>query len=287
MRVVKDDAPSRTAYGVAMSRAAHQIFDLPRVFEDPAALTILGPKTTGGIRAAERRFNTRYARYLRAFLVARSRLAEEALTEAVGRGVRQYVLLGAGLDTFAYRNPHAAQGLRVFEVDHPATQEWKRQLVSHARLKSQGSLVYVPVNFERELLAERLLANGFRRDEPAFFSWLGVTMYLTRDAIEATLSFVAQPMVGRSGIIFDYLTVPRRWDLLRRWGMKVLMRRVAAAGEPWRTFFEPASLQADLRRLGFATVRDYGCDEINARYFDNAGARLRVGGVGRVVLARI
>jgi methyltransferase (TIGR00027 family) len=287
MRVVKDDSPSRTAYGVAMSRAAHQIFDLPRVFEDPAALTILGPKITGGIRAAERRFNSRYARYLRAFLVARSRLAEEALTEAVARGVRQYVLLGAGLDTFAYRNPHAAGGLRVFEVDHPATQEWKRQLVSHARLKSQGALVYVPVNFEREQVAERLIANGFQRGEPAFFSWLGVTMYLTQEAIQETLRFVAQSTVSRSGIIFDYLTVPPRWDFLRRWGLKVLMRRVAAAGEPWQTFFDPAALQGDLTRLGFATVRDFGRDEINARFFDSAGARLRVGGIGRVVLARI
>ena len=287
MRVVKDDSPSRTAYGVAMSRAAHQIFDLPRVFEDPAALTILGPKITGGIRAAERRFNSRYARYLRAFLVARSRLAEEALTEAVARGVRQYVLLGAGLDTFAYRNPHAAGGLRVFEVDHPATQEWKRQMVSHAHLKSQGSLVYVPVNFEREQLAERLLANGFQRGEPAFFSWLGVTMYLTPDAVQETLRFVSQSMVTRSGIIFDYLTVPPRWDLLRRWGLRVLMRRVAAAGEPWQTFFDPVVLQGSLTRLGFATIRDVGRDEINARFFDNAGARLRVGGIGRVVLARI
>jgi methyltransferase (TIGR00027 family) len=287
MRVVKDDSPSRTAYGVAMSRAAHQIFDLPRVFEDPAALTILGPKVTGGIRAAERRFNSRYARYLRAFLVARSRLAEEAVNEAVARGVRQYVLLGAGLDTFAYRNPHAALGLRVFEVDHPATQEWKRQLVSHARLKAQGSLVYVPVDFEREQLAERLIANGFQRGEPAFFSWLGVTMYLTRDAIQETLRFVAQSTATRSGIIFDYLTVPARWDYLRRWGLKMLMRRVAAAGEPWQTFFDPAALQADLTRLGFASIRDSGREEINARFFDNAGARLRVGGIGRVVLARI
>ncbi|HEY6455790.1 MAG TPA: class I SAM-dependent methyltransferase [Steroidobacteraceae bacterium] len=287
MQAVKDDSPSRTAYGVAMSRAAHQIFDLPRVFEDPTALTILGPKITGGIRAAQRRFNSRYARYLRAFLVARSRLAEEALAEAVARGVRQYVLLGAGLDTFAYRNPHATGGLRVFEVDHPATQEWKRQLVSHARLKSQGSLVYVPVNFERELLAQRLLANGFQPEEPAFFSWLGVTMYLTQDAIQETLRFVAQSKVSRSGIIFDYLTLPPRWNYLRRWGLKLLMRRVAAAGEPWRTFFDPAVLQADLTRLGFATVRDLGREEINARFFDNAGARLRVGGTGRVVLARI
>lgn len=270
-----------------MSRAAHQIFDLPRVVEDPAALTILGAKSVGGIRAAEPHFNTRDARYLRSFLVARSRLAEDALAEAVARGVRQYVLLGAGLDTFAYRNPHAAGGLRVFEVDHPATQEWKRQLVSQARLTTQGTLVYVPADFERDPLAERLIANGFRTDEPAFFSWLGVTLYLTREAIRETLRFVAHPMAGRSGIVFDYLAVPPRWDFLRRWRLKVMMRQVAAAGEPWQTFFEPASLHGDLMRLGFATVRDLGCDEINARFFDNAGARLRVGGAGRVVLARI
>ena len=134
---MKDDSPSRTAYGVAMSRAAHQILDSPRLFEDPVALTLMGPKATAGIRAAQGRFNLPHTRYLRAFLVARSRLAEDAVSEAVARGVRQYVVLGAGLDTFAYRNPHAGLGLRVFEVDHPATQEWKRQLVSQARLKSE------------------------------------------------------------------------------------------------------------------------------------------------------
>jgi methyltransferase (TIGR00027 family) len=283
---VKDDSPSRTAYGVAMSRAAHQILDSPRVFEDPLALALIGPKASSGIRAQEDRFNTRPARYLRAFLVARSRLAEDALNEAVARGVRQYVVLGAGLDTFAYRNPHAELGLRVFEVDHPATQEWKRQLISQARLKSAGSLIYVPADFERERLADRLAANGFQAGEPAFFSWLGVTMYLRPEVIRETLRFVAQAAVSRSGIVFDYLTRPAPWDLLRRWGMKRLMRRIAAEGEPWRTFFEPAALQGELTRLGFATVRDFGPDEINARYFDHAGARLRVGGSGRVVLAR-
>jgi methyltransferase (TIGR00027 family) len=287
MRVVKDDLPSRTAYGVAMSRAAHQIFDLPRIFEDPVALPILGPKVTGGIRAAERRFNHLFARYLRAFLVARSRLAEDALGEAVARGVRQYVVLGAGLDTFAHRNPHAAAGLRVFEVDHPATQEWKRQLISHARLKSPESLVYVAVNLENQLLAERLIANGFRVGEPAFFSWLGVTMYLSHEAVSETLRFVAQSMANRSGIVFDYLAVPPRHALLQRWGLRLMMRRLAAAGEPWRTFFVPAQLHAELTRLGFATVREFGPVQINARFFDHAGARMRVGGSGRVVLARI
>jgi methyltransferase (TIGR00027 family) len=284
---VKDASPSRTAYGVAMSRAAHQIFDLPPVFEDPLALAILGPKVTGGIRTAKRRFTGRMARFLRAYLVARSCLAEEALAEAVARGVRQYVVLGAGLDTFAFRNPHAAVGLRVFEVDHPATQEWKRQLVSQAHLKAPGPLIYVPVNFEVEQLADRLIANGFRVDEPAFFSWLGVTMYLSREAIQHTLRFVAQSLVTRSGIIFDYLNAPPRWALLRRWGLKIVMRQVAAMGEPWETFFDPVLLHGELTRLGFATVRDFGGDEINARFFDHAGAKLRVGRFGRVVLARI
>jgi methyltransferase (TIGR00027 family) len=284
---MKDDSPSRTAYGVAMSRAAHQIFDVPRVFEDPVAVTIMGPKVTGGIRAAERRFNGRYARALRAFLVARSRIAEDALAEAVARGVRQYVVLGAGLDTFAHRNPHAALGLRVFEVDHPATQEWKRQMISRARLGSPESLVYVPVDFENQRLAERLIANGFQAHQPTFFSWLGVTMYLSHEAIHETLRFVAQSRISRSGIVFDYLTLPPRYAVLRRWGLRLLQRRVAAAGEPWRTFYEPAQLHGELTGLGFATVRDFGSDEINARFFDHAGARLRVGGFGRVVLARI
>ena len=283
---VKDDSPSRTAHGVALSRAAHQLFDLPRVFEDPVAVTIMGSKDIGALRAAESRFKHRYSRYLRAFLVARSRLAEDALGEAVARGVRQYVVLGAGLDTFAYRNPHAATGLRVFEVDHPATQEWKRRLISQAHLKPPGSLIYVPVNFESEQLAERLVANGFRADEPAFFSWLGVTMYLSQEAIQETLRFVVQAPIS-SAIVFDYVTAPPRWDLLRRWGMKVLMRRVAAAGEPWQTFFSPEQLHGQLRRLGFATVRDFGRAEINTRFFENAGARLRVGAFGRVVLARL
>jgi methyltransferase (TIGR00027 family) len=284
---MKDNSPSRTAYGVARSRAAHQIFDLPRVFEDPVALTIMGPKVTGGIRAAERRFNSRYARALRAFLVARSRIAEDALGEAVARGVRQYVVLGAGLDTFAHRNPHAALGLRVFEVDHPATQEWKRQMISRAHLGSPESLVYVSVNFESQRLAERLIANGFQAHQPTFFSWLGVTMYLSHEAIHETLRFVAQSRISRSGIVFDYLTLPPRYALLRRWGLRLLKRRVAAAGEPWRTFYDPAQLHRELTDLGFATVRDLGSDEINARFFDHAGARLRVGGFGRVVLARI
>jgi methyltransferase (TIGR00027 family) len=283
---VKDRSPSRTALLVATSRAAHQLFDQPRIFEDPLALAILGPEAVAGIRAAERRFNLSYARFMRAYLVARSRLAEDALGEAVTRGVRQYVVLGAGLDTFAHRNPHSAAGLRVFEVDHPATQGWKRQLLSRADLKAPESLTYVSVNFENQRLADRLVASGFHEDQPAFFSWLGVTMYLSEDAIQETLKFVAQSTPS-SGIIFDYLTRPQRSQWLRRLGLKLLTNRMAAIGEPWRTFFDPAQLYPQLMNLGFTSIKDFGADEINARYFGQAGARLRVGEIGRVVLAGV
>ena len=114
-----------------------------------------------------------------------------------------------------------------------------------------------------------------------------LTMYLSREAIHETLRFVAQSRVSRSGMVFDYLTLPPRFALLRRWGLRVIQRRLAAAGEPWRTFFESQQLHRELTELGFATVRDFGADEINGRFFTHAGARLRAGGFGRVVLARL
>src|SRR5262249_32483033 len=148
------------------------------------------------IRDNPKTYDSSFGRALRLFLVARSRCAEDALAHAVAAGVRKYVILGAGLDTFAYRNPYAAQALRVFEVDSPATQAWKRDLLRRTRIAEPASLTFVPVDFETQSLAEELRAAGFREAEPAFFSWLGVTMYLTRDAIFSTLSYVASCAAG-------------------------------------------------------------------------------------------
>jgi methyltransferase (TIGR00027 family) len=279
------DRPSHTAYRVALSRAVHQILDRPpRVLDDPIALGIVGPAGIEEIRAHPLRFNTRLARYLRAFVVARSRVAEEALAAALRRGVRQYVVLGAGLDTFAYRNPHPASHLRVFEVDHPATQAWKRRQLEAGGIAVPPSLAFVPVDFESDGLAARLVSGGLRDDEPCFFSWLGVTMYLTRTAIASTLSYVASLPRG-SGIVFDYAVPPASLSLLRRLVVGAVMRAVAAAGEPWKTFFEPATLAAELAALGFRELEDLGSEELNARFFRGRSDRLRVGGLGRVMCA--
>jgi methyltransferase (TIGR00027 family) len=278
------DTPSHTAYRVAVSRAAHQLLDEPHVLEDPIALAIVGAAAVAAIRAALR-YRLPPARYLRAFLVARSRVAEEALAHAVRRGVRQYVVLGAGLDTFAYRNPYPADGLTVFEVDHPATQAWKRGQLETAGIALPPSLRFVAVDFETQQLGEPLADAGLRADEPAFFSWLGVSMYLTRAAIGATLGYVAGLPRG-SGIVFDYAVPPAGLSPVRRLVVHALLKRVAAAGEPWKTFFEPRALAAELRALGLTELEDLGPEELNARFFGERSDGLRTGALGRVICAR-
>lgn len=278
------DQPSLTAWRVALSRAAHQLLDRPPVLEDPVALAIVGARGVAEIRAAALRYQLPASRHLRAFLVARSRLAEQALAAAVGGGVRQYVVLGAGLDTFAYRNPYPASQLRVFEVDHPATQAWKRSQLAAAGLALPESLTFVPVDFESETLPARLASAGFRAGEPAFLSWLGVTMYLTRGTVLGVLGYLARLPEG-SGVVFDYAVPPAMLTLVRRVVLHAVMRRVAAAGEPWKSFFEPRELALELGSLGFRQLEDLGPAELNARFFGDRFDGLRVGGLGRVMRA--
>src|SRR5258706_8742763 len=147
---MQPDLPSVTAHRVAMRRAAHQILDAPLVLDDPVALRIVGPKAEASIRSDLRRYESSWGRALRAFLVARSRCAEEALASAVANGVTQYVVLGAGLDTSAYRAPRDGPAPRVFEVDHPATQAWKRELLADAGIAVPETLAFVPIDLQTQ-----------------------------------------------------------------------------------------------------------------------------------------
>jgi methyltransferase (TIGR00027 family) len=274
---------SHTALRVAMRRAAHQLVDEPKVLDDPIALKILGPREQQRLEGGEGMGSDRLSRGMRAFMAARSRYAEDELARAVARGVAQYVVLGAGLDTFAYRNPHPENALRIFEVDYPATQEWKRRQLTAAEIAIPPSVTYAPVDFERQTLADGLREAGFDRAKPAFFSWLGVSMYLTDEAIGSTLRFVASLPHG-GGIVFDYVVPRESLGLMERMALDALSRRVEAAGEPFRTSFEPESLAARLRQIGFRSVEDLGSAEINARYFKDRADGLRIAGnVGRLI----
>ena len=267
---------SATAERVAMRRAWHQLYDDPVVFRDPLALRVLSDECAVQVRGGdERETGSLFARGLRGFLAARSRFAEEELARAYAKGARQYVVLGAGLDTFACRNPYP--DLQVFEVDFPETQAWKRGRLGHAGLAIPTTLHFAPLDFERHSLADGLGEAGFRRTEPAFFSWLGVVPYLTRAAAFGTLQFIAGLPRG-SGVVFDY-TIPREMMSEReRDAFDELAARVARAGEPFRCFFSPAQLAVDLRALGFTEMEDLGVAELRARWFPGQGHEQRLHG---------
>jgi methyltransferase (TIGR00027 family) len=284
---MKETRPSATAQRVAMRRAAHQLLDDPKVFDDPVALRIIGKEDASALQVDPRQSEaTPLSPRLRAFVAARSRYAEDELALGVRRGVRQYVILGAGLDTFAYRNPHPQGMLHVFEVDHPSTQTWKRARLDEIGIALPDDLTFAPVDFETQTLEEGLRAAGYDPGKSTFFSWLGVTEYLTTEAVMATLRFIASAPVG-SGVAFDYMISPSLLTPAQRSSFDTLERRVASAGEPWQAFFDPGLLTRDLQAMGFGYVEDKGPEEINARYFTNRKDGLRVGSLSHVMNAQV
>ena len=274
--------PSRTALRVALRRAAHQLYDAaPLVFQDPVAVSILGEAYAEELRRTPTRPDRPFSVGLRAFLVARSRYAEDMLARGVANGIAQYVLLGAGLDTFAHRNPYPQ--LRVFEVDHPATQQWKLDLLAAGEFSHPANLTYVPVDFERRALGEQLREAGFDSAAPTLFAWLGVVPYLTLEAFRGTIGFIASQPAG-SGVVLDYGQPRSALPLLEKLAHDSLAARVQLAGEPFRLFFTPPEMAAEL--AAFRAIEDLGSAEINARYFGGRADDLKMrGSAGRILSA--
>lgn len=263
-----------------MRRAAHQLYDRPVIFADPLALAVLSDEAAEQVRSRDEDDQNPWARGLRTFIAARSRYAEEQLACAVAAGVRQYVL-GAGLDTFAYRNPFSA--LEVFEVDFPQTQVWKHERLKHAGLRIPPNVHFADVDFERHSLEDGMAQAGFLSDQPAFVSWLGVVPYLTRSAALSTLELVARLPPG-SGIVFDYSIPPENMNERERAVFDRLAERVARAGEPFRSFFDPPDLDRELRSLGFSRIEDLDIEAMRARWLPAQESRLH-GRSGHVLCA--
>lgn len=253
--------PSQTALGAAGYRAAHQVLEGGKVFSDPLARTILGDGAdaiVAGLSAGPAQQRTRI------FMAVRSRFAEDCLGAAVSRGVRQAVILGAGFDTFALRNPYSELGLRVFEVDHAATQAWKRRRLSEVGLAIPASLTFAAVDFESGDLGRGLRDAGFNPDLPAFFIWLGVVPYLGRAAIAATLHYIAD--ITGSEVVFDYSEPLENYPPEQRDEIAALAARTAEVGEPWLSHFNPDEIDCELRGFGFADIEDLGISELALRY---------------------
>lgn len=279
--------PSRTALGAAMRRASHQLIDRPLIFEDPLALRILPPEGIERVKKeAAGSLSLHSSPRLRAFLAMRARIAEDTMAEAFASGVRQYVILGAGLDTFAYRAGYRFPGLRVFEVDHPSTQQWKRGRLRAASIAAPSSLTYVPVDFGSQQFLDELARSGFNHRAPACFAWLGVSMYLPARDVLTTLRAVASCASG-SAIVFDYMVPRKHLGLLARIVVWQGKRRVARQGEPWVSEFDPVTLANDLRGMGFGSVEDFGPAELFERFLAGRTDKLKGGSAGHVMLARV
>ncbi len=277
---------SITALVTAYCRAYHATHDSPRVFDDfladrlfteeeratfdqnlAALLKVINPEraATQPDRAAA--LACVMQTHNGPITLSRSRYAEDRLVQAIERGVQQYVILGAGLDTFAFRRPDLMDRLRVCEVDHPATQALKHERLAMLAEPHPPQLHFIPINFETERLTAVLQPPAYDPHARSFFSWLGVTYYLTRDAILTTLGDVATSAPIGSTLVFDYMDaeafIPGR-AARRSQLMQAIARQV---GEPMQTGFDPSTLAADLRLAGFRLEEDLDPIQIEARYF--------------------
>lgn len=296
---MEEGRPSASAIASAMMRAAHFLWDEePKILQDRLALGLSGIENEAALRSAldtlqaefAQRTTPEFARaffsYARAGITMRQRYTEEELGKAVKRGVRQYVILGAGLDSFAYRRPDLASILRVFEVDHPATQLWKCTRVQELHLTLPGNLTFIPLNFEQQTLAEGLRAGGHQTEVPTFFSWLGVTMYLTETAVFETLGYVASLAPG-SEIVFEYYPPEAELAEESRRLLGMMKATWAARGEPFLSAFEPTALAARVKERGFTEVWDLGPEEANGRYFAGRTDGLRTPPILHLLKARV
>lgn len=272
--------PKPTALGVARLRAVHQIVDKPLIFEDPFAERII----CDSIQNELLHCNEPLYRGLRTSIAVRSRLAEDLWLTANQADVRQVVILGAGLDTFALRHGYPAD-LTIFEVDLPTTQRWKRNCLQMAGIVPPPTLKFVATDFESLSLGDVLMQAGFRQDFPAFFTWLGVTMYIDETAIYETLRFIAS-CAPKTSVVFDYCVIPALLSPRECQGLTLISKKVSEHGEPWKTFFDPSHLFVLLKDIGFTEIEDFGPEELTMKYLAGRTDGLKKSGTTRIICCK-
>lgn len=280
-----DESPKPSAWMTATLRAAHQLLDVPLILDDPVALKIMGPVREAELRANPGRHRNPFSDTMRATLAVRSRLAEDSWLQAMHNGMRQYVILGAGLDTFAYR-AGATSDASLFEVDLPSTQHWKRARLRAAGIAEPASLHYVATDFTHTTLGQALAASGFDPGLPATFSWLGVSMYLKEEDVMQTLRYVATCSPG-SCIVFDYLIKSELLSPIERTGQEVIAEILAAQGEALHSYYDPPTLEHSLRQLGFRKIEHFGPKTLSEQYLSGRRDGLCLSGVLHMIRATV
>jgi len=244
-----------TAVGTALMRAVHTRTGDPPLLDDPWGDRLFRPAEGADDLDARLRAHPNFGT-----VVIRARVTEDALAEAVARGVRQYVVVGAGMDSFALRRPSFAESVEVFEVDHPDTQAFKLTRLSERGVEQPEGLRLIAADLGETALDVALAGSPYRPDEPAFFAWLGVTSYLTREENLETMRAIARAGAPGSEVVLSYLDAD---------GMEALAEvraSLAEAGEPWRCAYGPGEMAADLRAAGLEPIEDLGPAELRERH---------------------
>lgn len=289
---MEENKISQTALFMTYLRGYHATHDFPKIFNDSLAQQFAGKEvctyydqqytSAQGLQLAEslgfkgamscQDKAVALSMAIQAFSplslpVSRARYAEDNLDQAVRRGVKQYVILGAGLDTFAFRRPEMLDKLQIFEIDHPVMQAYKRRRLIEMGLEKPTQLHFVPVDFLHESLTDALAHSTFDQQSPSFFSWLGVTYYLTSEAVFNTLSAIAKIAAAGTTVVFDYahsdVFIPERTTPLMQLGLKFTREK----GEPWITGFDSSTLTADMASIGLRLLEDLSPHDIEERFF--------------------
>ena len=272
---MKQATSTRTGEVTAIMRAIHQTDDdEPKILSDSIAPRLVD--TTGGDDEwLAPILGHPFAKQWRAGFLIRNRYAEDCLAECVDRGAEQYAIIGAGLDTFAFRQPPWARSLRIYEIDHPATQRRKRERLAAARIGVPSNVEFVPTDFEGNSLGDAVRAGDFDLDAKTFCSWLGVTQYLTPDAIRATLEFVLS-LPPSSEIVFSFILPLEALSGLEAEALMMAAHKAAEVGEPWLSTVRPDDLEAKLREMGFSDIMRLTPEEAHERYLKNRRDGLQV-----------
>ncbi len=277
---MKENHRNKMAEAAAGVRAAHKLYNRPLIFDDPLAIHLTS--TSWRIIAKNRLLYWLVVKQLLAPLLpihgevlARSRYTEACLEEEIGNGLNQYVLLGAGLDSFALRRRDLTDILTVYELDHPTTQQIKQKRLARVTTNLPAALNFIPIDFEKETIASALSGSLFSQDRPAFFSWLGVVPYLTRNAIFSTLCSLASFSSSGSQLVFDYGIPQEQIKASEQPAIQALRKFTQRRGEPLLTEFDPHTLADDVAACGFELVENLSSTDQMARYFSNRKDYLR------------
>jgi len=277
---VENIAPSRTALATALMRAAHTRLDPRPLINDPWGDRLVPESARVEMKDEELLRSRAYPN-----VITRTRYAEDALEAAVSHGIRQYVLIGAGFDSFALRRPAFSADLQIFEIDFPATQTLKIERIKECGISLPDSVHFIAADLSQESVAAALARSSFEGERLTFFSWLGVTMYLTREANLATLRSIASCAPAGSELVFTYFDA--RLFQAQSESFRELQQRVAAAGEPFLSGFDPATLAAALADCGLDLVEDLNGTDAVARYDRDGAHGLGQSGFSHIARARV